>query len=153
MRDRSGNWKTICQQPLQCADSAFDIDLHGYFFAGTKLRGYIEQYLPSHNVIFSMSNMQVTRFSSESGFPNKSFDWWVSNNGALTSDMNPPDVISAPGFLSFTGLYWTTTRDGTNSTNTIVGSKATDYIFNRYALERHYCTNAVYANVCYGDGR
>jgi hypothetical protein len=96
--------------------------------------------------------MQVTRFSSESGFPNKSFDWWVSNNGALTSDTNPPDVISAPGFLSFTGLYWTTTRDGTNTTDSIVGSKATDYIINKN-FSRHYCTNAVYANVRYGDNK
>jgi hypothetical protein len=45
MLTKSGDWKTICQQPLQCADGAFDIDLHGYFFAGTKLRGIVEQQL------------------------------------------------------------------------------------------------------------
>jgi hypothetical protein len=40
MESKSG-WKSICQQPLQNANGAFTMDLHGYFYAGTKIKGAI----------------------------------------------------------------------------------------------------------------
>ena len=51
----------------------------------------MEQHLAGTNYVnFNMSNMQVTRFSSDKGFDEFSFDWWVSNNNTLSSNTAAP---------------------------------------------------------------
>lgn len=141
MKSRSG-WKTLCREPVQSANGAFDVDLHGYFYAGTVIRGAVMcDSSATPNIIFSYSSLQVTRFSSDKGFPNKSFDWWVSNNGELSSGTTPLTTISENGFFKFDGLYYHD-RVGT------VGLKAADYYdAKKKAWTHRYCMDAVYANV------
>ena len=62
---------------MQVSDGAFDIELHGYFYAGTVIKGAVYSNGVSmtdkgSNIIFdgSFSYLQVTRFSSDKGFPN-----------------------------------------------------------------------------------
>lgn len=152
IKTRNGSWKTICQQPVQCADGAFDIELHGYFYAGTVIKGAVYSSTNMNdsgsNIIFggSFSYLQVTRFSTDKPFQENSFDWWVSNNNALSSKEAVPSVISSDGFLKFEGLYY-------HQYYKTLGKKANHfYDVKSKVWTRRYCTDAVYAKVTDATG-
>lgn len=78
----NSGWMTICSEPLRTAISRFDIDVHGFFYAGTKVRCIGRQY----GTTTSLSNatpvasgvMVITEVSKEKPFNHKSFTWRAS---------------------------------------------------------------------------
>ena len=156
MESKSG-WKPICQQPLHDANGAFTMDLHGYFYAGTKIKGAIVVETGGAvtdsglKLLPRMSGLQVTRFSSDKGFPEKSFDWLVTNENATKSSKIPGTVLSGFFMLKFNGLYYhgKIDKNGNNTNGTLIehygdlNKKKTGIS----SWTRHYRTDAVYARI------
>jgi hypothetical protein len=92
-----------------------------------------------------MSGVQVTRFSSDKGFPEKSFDWLVTNENATRSSKIPGTVLSGFFMLKFNGLYY----HGKANNGTVPGHYA-DINKKKNVISswtRHYRTDAVYARI------
>lgn len=66
MNSQSGDkWVTICEEPVRRSANVFDIDLHGYFFAGTQIMISSHSYSSKGHVInnqnvFGDSVLKVT---------------------------------------------------------------------------------------------
>lgn len=123
-------WMDICSEPLiQTKTEPTEIDFHGFFYAGTKIRTFTK-ILGQKNVFnakFKMTGyMRVLETSNIKPFPKDSFTWRVgipsNTKGDQAQNITQPNsiAISADGFIRASGNFLnenaasTTKKDNTN---------------------------------------
>jgi hypothetical protein len=74
-------WKTICSEPIKYTknnENLTEIDMHGFFYAGSKIRTWTKK-LGTNSAVKSSTNtvgyMSIVETSNEKPFPTKSFTW------------------------------------------------------------------------------
>ena len=105
VKDANGQWTNVCQEPLR--NAIFDLDFHGFFYAGAKIRLCAKAYNPQNTFISSLTSTARVNSSIVMTMNNKplgtdSFEWRTSVNGKNQSEAI---TINKTGFINTSGRF------------------------------------------------